>query len=197
MRRRPISLSLRFKRFRATMPLPSFGTIHPTRGSRVSLPGRPDGGGRTNTSSAGVLLRAPRRRTALISRVLRIRAARGSRSCSASTGRVNRRAWTRCARPATACRGGGGDSAWRALPWCSFAPEIHACSPACGFGACMSVSSRGYLRQCVRVPNQPSRVAGTQGIGVAIKRIRVDCRRSTAAAPGGPGTADIAPSPGV
>ena len=179
------------------MPLPSFGTIQPTRGSRPCAAGRPDGGGRTYTSSAGVLFRSPRRRTVPISRVRRIRASRGSRSCSASTTRVNRRAWIRCARRATAGRGDGGGSAWRAPPWCSFAPEIHVCSRAFGFGACMSVSSRGYLRRCGGVPYPQLPAKGTQGTGVAIKRIGVARRRSTAVSPERPsvrGSHPLSPS---
>ena len=78
-----ISLKRRFRRFLLTIPWPSFGTIQPTRG-------RAPGVSRTWRSSDRVLVRTPRRRTSLMSRVRRIRAERGNRSCVGSVALVPR-----------------------------------------------------------------------------------------------------------
>ena len=127
------------------MPWPSLGTIHPTRGPRGS-PGLSVKRRRTYTSSAGVLLRVPRRSSLRMSRVRRMRAARGSRSCAASANAVNRRSSTRCAQPAPAGPAAAADSASPGRPWCSCELGSRVCSSAYGFGAGTSVSSLEYPR---------------------------------------------------
>ena len=155
-RRRAISLKRRFRRFLLTIPWPSFGTIQPTRG-------RAPGVSRTWRSSDRVLVRSPRRRTSLMSRVRRIRAERGNRSCVGSVALVPRpgpgagrpaglttdsasaSSWTRCGQQATAAPAAGACSGWRVRPSCSCAPGNRACSSACGSSACTWVSSFKHL----------------------------------------------------
>lgn len=71
--RRPISLSLRFTRFRSTISWPCFGTITPSRENKT-------GEAAKKTSKCFVLSRFPRSRRARISDPSRIRALLGNAS---------------------------------------------------------------------------------------------------------------------
>lgn len=83
-RRRPISRSLRFTRFRSTMSCPSLPTIRPSRE-------RETGEGAKKTSTVVVLFRFPRCRSARISWVRRIRTDRGRRSPGSGAGGITSR----------------------------------------------------------------------------------------------------------